>query len=231
MEFQDQYRFYKDTTEKKTNALESMLSKFKERERDCRIFHIRKGTSVSAKRPVIREKKKTTIEVQEKQEIPNDDGNIKLNDELKKMSKTMTELRNSQNSKDNIIKLLTKEKQNLNDRISLLDTEKKKLLLNIESLNKQIKEGNNTIKSLEKSIKEQAIDANKIIANLEKENKELKDNNEKIKNELDLKDSLIDEEKSKTNAVKELLKEQEDENKKLNLKIQELEKKNRRITK
>ena len=225
MEFQDQYRFYKDTTEKKTNALESMLSKFKERERDCRIFHIRKGTSVSAKRPVIREKKKTTIEVQEKQEIPNDDGNIKLNDELKKMSKTMTELRNSQNSKDNIIKLLTKEKQNLNDRISLLDTEKKKLLLNIESLNKQIKEGNNTIKSLEKSIKEQAIDANKIIANLEKENKELKDNNEKIKNELDLKDSLIDEEKSKTNAVKELLKEQEDENKKLNLKIQELEKK------
>ena len=66
----------------------------------------------------------------------------------------------------------------------------------------------------QKSVKDQAIDANKIIENLEKENKELRDMNNKIKNELEEKDSLIDEEKSRTNAVKDLLKEQEEENKK-----------------
>ena len=225
IDFQDQYRFYKETTEKKTTSLETMLAKLKNRERDCKIFHIRKGTSVSAKRPLLREKKKVTIENKELQEIQNEEGNNKLNEELKKMSKTMTELRNSQNNKDNEIKLLTKEKTILNEKISKLEKEKNKLLLNIESLNKQIQEGNSKRKSLEKSIKDQAIDANKIIENLEKENKELKDKNEKIKNKMDIKDSLIDEEKSKTNAVKELLKEQEDENKKLNLKIQELEKK------
>ena len=78
---------------------------------------------------------------------------------------------------------------------------------------------------MEKSIKDQAIDANKIIENLEKENKELKDINNNIKNEIQIKESLIEEEKSKTTAIKELLKEQEEENKKLNLKILELEKK------
>jgi DNA repair exonuclease SbcCD ATPase subunit len=146
IEFQDQYRFYKDTTEKKTNALETMLAKLRDRERDCKIFHVRKGSSVSAKRPIIREKKKASIEVQEKKENQNDEGNNKINEELKKMSKTMTELRNSQNNKDSVIKLLTKDKQNLNGRISILENEKNKLLLNIESLNKQIKEGNTTIK-------------------------------------------------------------------------------------
>ena len=126
--------FIKTPQKKKTNALETMLSKFKERERDCRIFHVRKGTSVSAKRPMIREKKRTTIEVQEKTEMPNDDVNIQLNNEIKKMSKTMTQLKNSQNNKDNEIKALTKEKQNLMDKIEKLEKEKNQLATKNESL-------------------------------------------------------------------------------------------------
>ena len=85
-------------------------------------------------------------------------------------------------------------------------------------MNKKLEESDTKRKNVEKNVKDQAIDANKIIENLEKENKELK-------NELVGKESLIDEEKSKTNAIKELLKEQEEENIKLNKKISELEQK------
>ena len=56
--FQDKYKFYKDNTVRKTTALESMLAKLKNRERDCKIFHIRKGTSASGIRTVYKEKKK-----------------------------------------------------------------------------------------------------------------------------------------------------------------------------
>ena len=222
--FQDKYHIYKDSTEKKTNALESMVAKLKNRERDCKIFHIRKGTSASAFRSIPREKKKSVNEQYEK-EFDDESVNNKLNEEIKKMSKTMTQLRNSQNNKDIEIKTLIKEKQNLSDKISKLEKEKSQYLLKIETLTKKIEEANNKRKSMEKSIKDQAIDANKIIENLEKENKELKDINNNIKNEIQIKESLIEEEKSKTTAIKELLKEQEEENKKLNLKILELEKK------
>jgi hypothetical protein len=47
-DFQGQFKDYKDITVRKTNELETLLSKAKKRERDCRIFHIRKGTVSSA---------------------------------------------------------------------------------------------------------------------------------------------------------------------------------------
>ena len=49
-DFQDKYRFYKDNAVKKTNALENMIAKMRTRERDCKIFHIRKGTTPLAAR-------------------------------------------------------------------------------------------------------------------------------------------------------------------------------------
>ena len=220
--FQDEYKFYKDTTVKKTTALETMLSKLKSRERDCKIFHIRKGTSASAIRTAFREKRKSG-EIKNENEL-NEDNN-KLNEEIKKMSKTMTQLKNSQNNKDNEIKALTREKQVLFEKVEKLEKEKNQLILKNEALNKQLQDANTKRKNVEKNIKDQAIDANKIIENLEKENKELRDMNNQLQNELNEKDSVIEEEKCRTNAVKELLKEQEEENKKLNNKILELEKK------
>ena len=55
--FQDDYKFYKDNTTKKTTALENMLVKLKSQQRDCKIFHIRKGTSASAIRTAVRAKR------------------------------------------------------------------------------------------------------------------------------------------------------------------------------
>lgn len=121
--FQDKYKFYKDNTVRKTTALESMLAKLKNRERDCKIFHIRKGTSASGIRTVYKEKKKEN-EKKYENEFGDENDNNKLNEEIKKMSKTMTQLKNSQNNKDNEIKALTKEKQNLMDKIEKLEKEK-----------------------------------------------------------------------------------------------------------
>ena len=53
--FQDDYKYYKDATTKKTSALENMLTKLKSQQRDCKIFHIRKGTSASGVRTAIRD--------------------------------------------------------------------------------------------------------------------------------------------------------------------------------
>ena len=122
--FQDDYKFYKDNTTKKTTALENMLVKLKSQQRDCKIFHIRKGTSASAIRTAVRAKRMSDSEINYQKEF-NEESN-KLNEEIKKMSKTMTELKNSQNNKDLQIKALIKEKQNLMDRLETLSREKNK---------------------------------------------------------------------------------------------------------
>ena len=199
-DFQNNFRFYKDNSIKKTNALENMLAKMRTKERECKIFHVRKGTSAINKK---------------KGDLNEGENDSNAYEEIKKMNKTMTQLRISQNNKDNQIKTLKEEKKNLLEEIKKRDNDKKLLLQNLETLNKKLEESDTKRKNVEKNIKDQAIDANKIIENLEKENKELK-------NELVGKESLIDEEKSKTNAIKELLKEQEEENIKLNKKISEL---------
>ena len=72
--FQDEYKFYKDNTIKKTNALENMLTKLKSQQRDCKIFHIRKGTSASAIRTTIRAKKKSSEENNENENNNNEDS-------------------------------------------------------------------------------------------------------------------------------------------------------------
>ena len=42
-DFQDKYYIYKDNTAKKTTALENIIAKMRTKERECKIFHIRKG--------------------------------------------------------------------------------------------------------------------------------------------------------------------------------------------
>ena len=84
--FQDKYKFYKDNTVRKITALESMLAKLKNRERDCKIFHIRKGTSASGIRTVYKEKKKEN-EKKYENEFGDENDNNKLNEEIKKCRK------------------------------------------------------------------------------------------------------------------------------------------------
>ena len=218
-DFQEKYKFFKDTTVKKTNALETMLEKMKTKQRDCKIFHIRKGTSASAIRAIERDRGPGIgIKKENDGGGDNDTSKNNLNEEIKKMSKTMSQLKISQNNKDNEIKLLKKENQDYINKINKLESDINQLIQKNELLNKQLQDSNNKRKSVEKNIKDQAIDANKIIENLEKENQELNDKIKNMTNDLRIKESLIEEEKSRTKAL-------EEENKELNKKIAELDKK------
>ena len=170
-DFQGQFKDYKDITVRKTNELETLLSKAKKRERDCRIFHIRKGTVSSAG---VGERGRGEDYKNEKYDYSEfEDNKSKLNDEIKKMSKTMTQLKSEKNNKDNEIKSLKNEKKNLNSRIQELQNEINQLLQKNNSLNKQLQDLNNKKKITEKDIKKQAIDANEIIKKLEKEKEDV----------------------------------------------------------
>jgi len=220
-DFQGQFKDYKNITVKKTNELESLLLKAKKRERDCKIFHIRKGNSMSAIPPQLRNKDEN-YKNEKYDEF--DEDKSKLNEDLKKMSKTMTLLKNDKTNKENEIRILKNEKKELNLKIHNLENEKNQLLQQYNSLNKQLQDVNNKKKIAEKDIKKQAIDANEIIKKLEKENEDLNNKNQNLQNKIDEKDCQIDEEKSRTKAMKDLLEEQENENKKLKIQIEELKK-------
>ena len=172
-DFQGQFRDYKDITIRKTNELESLLLKAKKRERECRIFHVRKGGSVSSVGAGPRGRDENyKNEKYDNNEF--DENKSKLSDEIKKMNKTMTLLRNEKNDKDNEIKNLKNDKKILNSRIQELENEINNLLQKKISLNKQLQDMNNKKKDTEKDIKKQAIDANEIIKKLENENNDLK---------------------------------------------------------
>ena len=209
-DFQDQYYIYKDNTTKKTNALENMLAKMRTKERECKIFHVRKGASPLNIRPKKREFGGSILEEKNENELDNN--------EIKGMNKTTSEIKIAKINQENQIKILQKEKNDLIEEFKKIEKEKKLFSEKIENMSKQIKEETNKRINAEKNIKEQATDANKIIENLEKENKELKESNSKLKSELD-------EEKNKNNDMNKLVKEKENENQKLNKKIEELEKK------
>ncbi len=182
-DFQGQFRDYKDITIKKTNQLESLLSKAKKRERDCKIFHIRKGSSVSAigQRTTGREE---NYSKEKNDNLEFDENKSKMNDEIKKMSKTMTLLKKDKSNKENEIKSLKNEKKNLNMKIQSLENDINKLIQQNNSLNKQIQDINNKKKITEKDIKQQAIDAKDIIKKLENENEELKNKNKDLQNNI-----------------------------------------------
>ena len=186
-DFHDQYLFYKDNTTKKTTALENMLAKMRTKQRECKIFHLRKGTSAMAIRLRKAGDKEQSLDEKYEDEFEknNNENNNNKDNEIKKMAKTLSQLKEEHSNKDNLIKILKKEKKDLIEELKKKDNDKNLIL---------------------------------------KENKEIKELNKKLENDLKGKESLIDEEKTKTNAIKELLKEQEEQNNKLNIKIQQLEK-------
>ena len=171
-EFQGQFKDYKDLTIKKTNQLESQLLKAKNRERDCKIFHIRKGSSVSGLAQTMRTREEIA---KDKFELEIEENKSKLlNDEIKKMNKTMTLLQNNKSKNESEIKKLKNEKKNLSIKNQELENELNKLIQQNETLSKQLQDAINKKKSVELDIKKQAIDANEIIKKLEKEKEELK---------------------------------------------------------
>ena len=225
-DFKGQFKDYKNSTVKKTNELKSLLLKAKKRERECKIFHLRKGKSMSAigSGPLGRNKYLKNERYDNSYDLISDENNQKLNEEVGKMDKTMSLLKSETNNKDLEIKSLKIEKNNLNSKVNELQNQINQLFQKNISLDKQLQEVNSKKKFAEKDIKQQAIGANDIIKNLEKDNENIKNLNKNLQNKIDEKERQIEEEKNKTVSVKDLLKEQENLNKNLNKKIDELQK-------
>jgi len=225
-DFKGQFKDYKNSTVKKTNELKSLLLKAKKRERDCKIFHLRKGKSMSAigNGHLGRNKNISNERYDNSYNLISDENNQNLNEEIGKMDKTMSLLKSEANNKDLEIKSLKLEKNSLNSKINELQNQINQLYQKNISLDKQLQEVNNKKKFTEKDIKQQAIEANDIIKNLEKDNEDLKNLNKSLQNKIDEKERQIKEEKNKTVSAQDLLKEQENINKNLNKKIDELQK-------
>ena len=195
-DFKGQFKDYKNSTVKKTNELKSLLLKAKKRERECKIFHLRKGKSMSAigSGPLGRNKYLKNERYDNSYDLISDENNQKLNEEVGKMDKTMSLLKSETNNKDLEIKSLKIEKNNLNSKVNELQNQiNKKKKKNI-SLDKQLQEVNNKKKFAEKDIKQQTIGANDIIKNLEKDNENLKNLNKNLQNKIDEKERQIEEE-------------------------------------
>ena len=165
-DFHEQYLYYKDNTTKKTNALENMLEKMRTKQRDCKIFHFRKGTSAMAIRLKKGGDKEKSLEEKYEDEFENNDLNKSSNNnnEIKRMAKTLTELKEATSNKDNLIKVKKKKKKDLMEELQKKENDKNKILKE----NKELKDLN---KKLENKLKEKEsiIDEEKTKTNTMKE--------------------------------------------------------------
>ena len=146
-EFQKKFKDYKEESQKKTETLEKNLSQAKEKERNCRIFHIKKNsininTAFNNNSNFI-DNSKTLFSNEENSKSNLNENDIKLieaEQEMKKLSNNLNELKKESNSKNNEIKKLRSEKKELNNQIKLLSNENNKYLNQLNSLNKQIQD-------------------------------------------------------------------------------------------
>ena len=154
--FQGKFKDYKEVTIKKTESLENKLKIAKERERECRIFHIQKITK-NYKTPSnnLNNRNYVNNSTSDRDSTINVNNiNIsKLNEaetQLKQKSHELNTLKKEINNKNSDIKKLNKEKNNLNNQIKNLNNENNKILSQINNINKQIEELNNKNSDKEK---------------------------------------------------------------------------------
>jgi chromosome segregation ATPase len=208
-EFQKKFKYYKEESIKKTESLEKNLNQAKEKERNCRIFHIKKNaiysnTALNNNSNFI-DNSKSLFSNEENSKSNLNENDIKLNEaeqEMKKLTSNLNELKKESNSKNNEIKKLKMEKKELNNQIKLLSNENNKYLNQLNNLNKQIQDMKNKN------------------TNIEKENNDIKQKIEDI-------DSRYEKEKLNYGGLKEILNEKEKEINDLKQIIEDLKNKNK----
>ncbi len=74
-DFQDKYYIYKDNTAKKTTALENIIAKMRTKERECKIFHIRKGGITPIQKRQKKREFSSDLDEKYENELDNNDNN------------------------------------------------------------------------------------------------------------------------------------------------------------
>ena len=207
-EFQKRFNDYKMESSKRTESLEKNLLQAQEKERNCKIFHIKKNiinnNSIINNSNFI-SNSKNILSNDENSKSNINENDIKLNEaeqEMKKLTNTLNGLKRENNNIINEIKKLKMEKKELNNQIKNLSNNNNKNLNQLNSLNKEIQD---------LTIKNNKID---------KENNDIKQKIEEI-------GFKYDEEQNKYKGLKEILTEKEKEIIELKKTIEELKKQNK----
>ena len=200
---------YKVQSSRKTESLEKNLKQAQEKERTCKIFHINKTSFINSS-----SMNSNSNLINNSNNIMNNEENSKtnLNENDIKLNEAEQEMKKLSNNLNN----LKKESINRNDEIKKLKTEKKNLDNQIKNLSK---ENNNYLNQLNK-LNTEIDDLTKNNENIEKENNEIKQKIEEI-------DFKYDEEQNKYKGLKEILTEKEKEISELKKTIEDLKKQNK----
>ena len=205
-ELQQKFRDFKEELSKRTSSLVKYLKKAKEKERNCRIFHIKKNLidnskTFDASKKLNNSNNLVNNEENSKSLSENDIKLIEAKAEMKKLSNNLNEIKRQINNKNKEMKILKNNKKELNNRIKNLSNDNNKYLNQINSLNKQIQ------------------DFSKINNNLEKENNDMKQKIEDI-------ESKYEEEKLNYTGLKDVMAEKDKEIDDLKQMIESIKNKN-----
>ena len=195
--FQTKFKEYRLSLEKKNLELNSQLEKAKAKERDCKIFHIRKGSifeTFGSKSSLRTKALNYDMDDKERLKFAEEEmNNIKQN--INSINKDMTDIINKNEN-------LKTEKNNLAKTLSDLTENNSKLKNEISNLNKTFINLNNKMESLESE-------------------------NYKIKTKLNSKKSSLERLEEKTSKIKDNITQKEEEINKLKKEIEDFKKNNK----
>ena len=208
-EFQKRFKDYKEESSKKAESLSKNLLQAQEKERNCRIFHTKKNiannSNILYNNSRLANNSANLFSNDENSKSNLNETDIKLNEaeqEMKKLSTNLNNLKKEAILKTNEMKSLKFEKMILNKKIKELSDDNNKNLNKIDSISKQIQDLNN---------------AN---TNLESENNDMKQKIEEI-------GFKCEEEENKYKTLKEILNEKDKEIDELKKAIENIKKQNK----
>ena len=178
--FQSSFKEFQENSDKKNTDLESKLVQAQERERECRIFHVRR--TVASEHLGSRSSSKININELD------DTERLKIaEEEIQNIKKDIESTNRDINNKNNENESLKTSKMELETKVNDLKDRNSKLKNEINNLNKNIIDLKNTKKNLEKDnkeIKNKYNNSNNNLTNEKNKIVKIKENLNKKENEI-----------------------------------------------
>ena len=180
--FQSSFKDFQETAEKKNTDLELKLFQVQERQRDCKIFHVRRSSAPEKKGMGSRSTSKVNMDDLD------DNERLKIAEkEIKNIKLDIDNLNKDINNKNSENEQLKSNKAELEKKVNELKERNNKLKSEINNLNKNVKELNtktNTLEKQNKEIKNKLSSSNNKLISEQKKTAKMKDNLNKKENEI-----------------------------------------------
>jgi len=180
--FQSSFKDFQETSEKKNTDLELKLFQVQERQRDCKIFHVRRSSAPEKKGMGSRSTSRVNMD--------DLDGNERLKiaeKEINNIKLDIDKLNKDINSKNSENEQLKSNKSELEKKVNELKERNNKLKNELNNLNKNVKELNtktNTLEKQNKEIKNKFNSSNNKLISEQKKTAKMKDSLNKKENEI-----------------------------------------------